>query len=323
MKKYLISLLVLILLLSTSFVGVSYQIGQVSIDKDKQKTSSLEKSFNTTTHLLEQVTWNTTFHTNISGGKFWIVIKATMPDNHSLIQFAKYCRFSTNGSSLNFISTCLDNFEHSIYFHDLHIYSLNASPDFYVQYHRGLFNFSYYHEVNNLTGWGWEWSSFDTDSPRTWYYTIASSMAECFLDIWINCSGNATVSITKGTDVFAYDRHDFNGKINIGWKRGTFIVKGHKEIPIKHQLLAWFDCWMYSTGREFLQYTSPTGNKDWLFYVDKKGEHIQTNQSTDYRHNLAWAESGTWSFTVNMRNWGRKNITPNIWLLGADIFLPE
>ncbi|MCJ7698482.1 MAG: hypothetical protein MUO73_09165 [Thermoplasmata archaeon] len=320
MKKHLISLLVLFLLVSTSFVGVS---NNVMIKKDKSTTSSPEKSLDTSTSSIEQVTWNTTFHTNISGGKFWIVIKATMPEGFSLIQFAKRCRFSANGSSLNFISTCLDNFEYGILFHNLHIYSLNASPDFYIQYHRGLFNFSYYHEVNDLTGWGSEWSSFDTDFPRTWYYTIVSSMTECVLDIWVNCSGNATVSMTTGTDVFVYDRHDFNGKINIGWKRGTFIVKGHKEIPINHQLFAWFDCWMYSTGREHLQYTSPTGNTDWASYVDKKGEHVQTNQSTDFHKNLVWAETGIWSFKINMINMGLEKITPNVFLLGADISLPE
>jgi hypothetical protein len=270
----------------------------------------------------DKVNNTTSFHTNISGSRFWVAIKGDFFDL-TKISFHKFVRYSLNGSSLNSYFDLIFS-QAGSYFYDIGTCSPKTSPDYYFQYHLGPLNRSYYHYVDNITHWGWFSSTTSTCKTNgTYYFVWASYMTECSTDIWINFTGNATFSMTNGTEVFTFDRHDFLGNINMGWKKGTFIVNGKKEIQVKNQLFASFDTSVHSTGYEFLQYRSPTGKKNWKFCVDKKGEHLFTNQSSDFQKNLWWAKNGTWSFTVNMLNMGLNKLTPNVYLIGADIQLPE
>jgi hypothetical protein len=138
----------------------------------------------------------------------------------------------------------------------------------------------------------------------------------------INYTGDATFSFTNGTDVFAFGRNDFFGIVNIGCKRGTFIVNGKKEINIKNQLFASFYTRSHSTGYEFLRYHTPDSGKEWSFCFEKKGQQIISNKSLNFQKNLWWNENGKYSFFVDMNLFGISKVTPDVYLIGADILLP-
>jgi hypothetical protein len=261
------------------------------------------------------------FHINISGSQFWLAIKANF-SNNTTISFHKYENYSVNGSDLSCFFELLQS-DTGSYFYSVATWAPETSPDYYFQYHLGRFNKSYYHNVNNISGWGCGSSTiFTCNTSGTYYYVIAALTTSYFVDVMINYTGDATFSLTNGTEVFAFGRHDFFGIVNIGCKRGTFIVNGKKEIHVKNQLFASFATWSHSTGYEFLRYHTPSGGKEWSFCLEKKGEPTIANKSPNFQKGLWWGGNGTYSFFVDMNLFGIKKITPDIYLVGADILLP-
>jgi len=263
------------------------------------------------------------YHMVLSGPRIWKVIKFNFSE-YTVLERQMYCSVSMNGSSTNFIAEWFDVMGNAIFWE---VWSSKiAIPDRYFQYKIGPFYGYHSHIKNNFKAWG-------TGSPLTFgtdvlknhpqYYVFISYMNSSTYDIWLNWTGNATVSATQGTDVFAFDRHDFTGTLNIGRRRGTFILNGQKEITVENTLFAWYDVTNVSTGRETMQYTSPTGDKEFRSYVDKKGEHVAGNESLGFIDNLWWGSSGSWKFSINMFNRGLKKSTPNIYLIGADVRLPD
>jgi hypothetical protein len=262
-------------------------------------------------------------HFVLSGSKIWYVVKFNFSEYTVLERHINF-RVSMNGSSTNFVAEWFDGMGDAIFWTVW--WPKIAIPDRYFQYKIGPFYGYHSHTKNNFKYWGngvpW---TFGTDMGKNHpqYYVFISYMNSSYYDIWLNWTGNATVSATQGTDVFAYDRHDFTGTLNIGRRRGTFILNGQKEITVENTLFAWYDVTNVSTGRETLQYTSPTGDKEFHSYVDKKGEHIAGNESWGFIDNLWWGSSGTWKFSVNMFNRGLKKHTPDFYLIGADVPLPN
>jgi hypothetical protein len=260
------------------------------------------------------------FHVNISGSQFWLAIKANF-SNNTIPSFHKYVDCSVNGSNLSCFLELLQS-DTGSYFYSVATWAPETSPDYYFQYHLGPFNKSYYHYIENN---GWERASTTistSNTSGTYYYVIAASTTSCFVDVMINYTGDATFSLTNGTEVFAFGRHDFFGIANIGCKRGTFIVNGKKEIHVKNQLFASFATRSFSTGYEFLRYCTPGGGKEWSFCFEKKGGHIISNSSLNFQKGLWWGENGKYSFLVDMNLFGITKVTPDIYLVGADILLP-
>lgn len=263
------------------------------------------------------------YHMTLSGSRIWAVVKFNFSE-HTMLERQIDCSYSMNGSSTNFIS---EQFYGICYARFLTVlWSKISIPDRYFQYKIGPFYGYRSHTKNNFKYWGNGFPgtfgiSMHKDNPQ--YYVFISYMNYSTCDIWLNWTGNATVSVTQGTDVFAYDRHDFTGTLNIGRRRGTFILNGQKEINVENTLFAFYDVANVSTGRETLQYTSPTGDTGFLRLIDKRGKHVDWNRSWGFSDNLLWGESGIWKFSVNMFNRGLIRHTPNIYLVGADIRLPD
>jgi len=263
------------------------------------------------------------YHFILSGQKIWKVVKFNFSE-YTVLERHINVHISMNGSSTNFIAEWFLGTGHAVFWTVW--WSKIAIPDRYFQYKIGPFYGYHSHTKNNFKYWGngipWTFS-IDMAKNHPQYYVFISYMNSSYYDIWLNWTGNATVSATQGTDVFAYDRHDFTGTLNIGRRRGTFILNGQKEITVENTLFAWYDVTNVSTGRETLQYTSPTGDKEFQWYIDRQGEHVTGNDSWSFTDNLWWGQSGTWKFSINMFNRGLKKQTPNIYLIGADVKLPE
>jgi hypothetical protein len=263
------------------------------------------------------------YHMILNGSRIWKVVKFNFSEDTVLERHINF-RVSMNGSSTNFIAEWFRGGPAAIFWTVW--WSTIANPDRYFQYKIGPFYGYHSHTKNTFKYWGngipWTFGiSMEKNYPQ--YYVFISYMNSSSYDIWLNWTGNATVSATQGTDVFAYDSHDFTGTLNIGRRRGTFILNGQKEITVENTLFAWYSVTNVSTGRETLQYTSPTGDKEYHSYVDRKGEHVAWNGSWGFTDNLWWGSSGTWKFSINMFNRGLKKKTPNIYLIGADVRLPD
>jgi hypothetical protein len=262
------------------------------------------------------------YHMILSGPKIWEVLKFNFSEDTEVNRHIS-CQCSMNDSTICFIAElfqgCSAPYLWTIWSPTI------AQPDRYYQYNIGPFSRTHFHQ-NNIKDWK-SWTNLDfvtcfaKEIPQ--YYIFISYMNNSSYDIWLNWTGDATVSVTQGTDVFAYDRHDFTGTLNLGRQRGTFIVNGQKEISIEHTLFALFDVSHFSNGREVIRYKSPNGNEEWKSFVDRRGEHIAGNTSSeDFDENLLWGSNGNWLFSVNMLNSGLKRETPNFYLFGADIQLP-
>jgi hypothetical protein len=262
-------------------------------------------------------------HLVLSGSKIWYVVKFNFSEDTCLERQAYY-QLSMNHSSTDFIAEIFYVPSEPIFWY---VWSSKiASPDRYFQYKIGPFYGYHSHIRNNLKAWmsgslGTFACSTEINYPE--YYIFISYMNSSSYDIWLNWTGNATISETQGTDVFAYERHDFTGNLNIGRRRGTFILNGEKDILVENTLFAWYGVSNCSTGRETLQYTTPIGTIGWRRYIDRRGEPIAINQSSSFFDNLWWGQSGTWKFSVNMFNRGLKRHTPDFYLIGADVQLPN
>ena len=123
------------------------------------------------------------------------------------------------------------------------------------------------------------------------------------MDLWINYTSNdPTVSIKEGTDVFAYDRSNYIGTPNIGWKRGTFAKNGEMDIPITNHIVAWYVIPYFFTGQETLKYRTPAGQEEWLSFIDERGTHVFENRSSDFQYMFSSDQNGIWRFSLDMRN---------------------
>jgi hypothetical protein len=268
----------------------------------------------------------TSYHGNISGAKYWYAIKINF-SGAVIIQVEIYTKYTSNGSRINSFFNLYNPIYDEGYLYRMERWSSGVNPDYYFKTQLGDWNWSWHHEGPVGDNWGEEhiiakiWCS----NVSPYLITFISYTTNRNMDIWVNTSSdsNVTYSTSWGTDVFAYDRYDFSGIVNIGSKRGTLIINGQKNIQINNRLFAWFTTGLVSTGFETLKYKSPTGDSEWKYFKDRKGEHIYINESENFQKGLWWGTNGTWIFNVNMLDIGLKKNSPNIYLLGADIKFPE
>jgi hypothetical protein len=181
----------------------------------------------------------TSFYGNVSGQRFWYAIKATFFQKTNITIEYRFS-YSSNGSSKNFFFESYNGSDWLLYGGVL--WTMGANPDNYFQVHLGRLNWSYYHHDNpNIANWGHQNATiYFRNITGTCFFIYESYTTNCSFSIWVNTSETAKFSISQGTEVFAYNRNDFFGNINIGWKRGTVIVNGLKEINIKNRLFAYW-----------------------------------------------------------------------------------
>jgi hypothetical protein len=303
MKKHLISLLVLFLLVSTSFVGVSNQTKQTSVD--------------TNPTLKEQGTCvnGTDFTVNISGQSFWMVIKLTFPPN-------TYIDIWHNGTV---------SYNHSNYGYFIFMYTpsdfnycldscwcdfLWSDPEVYC--HIGALNWSVPHNKSqDIPDWGDEY--FHGVLPwwitGPWYLIFISYATNRSLSVQIHANMSGSIAVERGDMVFALDRDNFLGGINIGWRRGVFMVGTQRTLEIKHRFVGWFGTLSW-TGFYFLRYQMPNGTTSRLFGLDFLGYNMNFSMPVI-------GPSGTWRFHATMMNIALLKIYPRVYLAGADIILPS
>lgn len=111
----------------------------------------------------------------------------------------------------------------------------------------------------------------------------------------------------------------------MGWKKGTFILNGKKEIQINNSLFAWFETFNPKNGFEILKYKPPNGDYKRVFQIEICGKPINYNfsETLDFKKGFWWGSSGKWTFKATMFNFGLRRVCPNLRLFGADIKLPD
>jgi hypothetical protein len=198
-------------------------------------------------------------------------------------------------------------------------------PDRYFQTKFGPINISYYHSPPLYEGWGYSGSWFGIGNCTGLYdfLIISYGPANSTLEISINVSTNTTFYATHGTDVFAFQRADFIGTINIGWKHGTFILNGEKQITIKNSLVCFFNTqWFGGFGYERLRYQTPSGNLAYHFAINFQYRTFLDRESRTFGSALWYGEKGIWTFTANYFLVASFDC-PNLILAGADVQLPS
>jgi hypothetical protein len=206
----------------------------------------------------------------------------------------------------------------------------SSDTDFYYQINLGNINKNFFYSKPKYYDWytlihaklGPSYNRTGTE-----YHTFFSynDCKESTMEIWVNTSHNISISTTHGTEVFFFEREDFYGNINMGSRRGTFILNGVKEIDINNTMFAWFRPDGEATGFEVLEYISPTGSNKRRTQIDICGEayNYDYNEVRKFEEGLWWASKGKWIFKTTMLKIGLRKYYPTIFLFGADIKLPE
>lgn len=268
------------------------------------------------------------YRMNISGQKFWFSIKITflVPTNITI----EYNRYILCDHKTRVYFSRLWNSQNSYTYGMSRSGYYSSDADYYYQINLGEINRSFYHSKQKY--YEWETRRHTKLGPSynrtgTHYHTFFSysDCKESTMEIWINTSHNISISTTQGTEVFFFDREDFYGNINMGCRRGTFILNGVKEIDINDSMFAWFKPDGEATGFEVLEYKSPTGDHKRRTQVDIRGEPFNLNHSEvwDFNEGLWWASKGKWTFKTTMMKIGLEKFYPTVFLFGADIKLPE
>jgi hypothetical protein len=295
MKKHLITILVLFLLLSTSFVGVSNQTKQTSVDTNptlKEQGTCV----NGTDFMVIKLTFPPT--TNIT---FWH--NGTASYNHS-----KYGYFIYMYTPSDF----QNDFSFNAFWGDF----LWSDPEVYC--HIGALNWSVAHNKSQDVGdWGTE--HFFGHLPwwinGPWYLIFISYATNRSVSVHIHANTSGSIAVERGDTVFALDRDNFLGGINVGWRRGVCMVNTQRTLEIKHLFLGWFGT-VSSTGFYLLRYQMPNGTSGRLFGLDFLGHNMNFTMPVI-------GPSGTWRFHATMMNIALLKLYPRVYLFGADIILPS
>ena len=269
---------------------------------------------------------SSSIHVNLSGPRFWYVIK-TYFSNQSSVTLEYYDYITSKNKTVNARATffCIIPYKEGGYGYSLRLPNAYCTwNDFYIQLKFRRLNWGFY-KINQdgdcalSKGKG---KATISKLKGTYYFIFAAYAAECYYDFWFNTSEETIFKITQGNETFFYQREDFIGSINTGWQKGFFILNGKKEINVKNNLFAWF--WPHgTTGVEFLNYRTPSGNFEWQFQTHKSFEVQSEKGSENFDKHLFNGEGGKWIFKTTIFNFDLFACDPNILLFGADIRLPD
>lgn len=328
MKKHLISILVLFLLLSTSFVGVSNRTKQASIDTNKSETTTdigLQNSSwpsPTIPALKQQGTCvnGTDFSTNISGPSFWMVIKMTFSQRAN-ISFEHNGFYSYNHSAFGYFIeayTLADFQDYISFFNACYRW---GDPEVYC--HIGSLNWSFAHNKSqDFSHYGTEHFTGAIKGNGSYYIVFISYATNRSLSVNIHSNVSGSFAVEWGDTVFALDRDDFLGGVNVGWRRGVCIINAQRTLDIKHCFFGFFDT-MSCSGYSLLSYQTPDGTSYRRFTLDFLGRYLFTSNLTHLDSGLVWGQSGTWRFHATMIYVALLKLSPRVYLAGADICLPS
>jgi hypothetical protein len=190
-----------------------------------------------------------------------------------------------------------------------------SDPEVYC--HIGALNWSIAHNRSqDQTDWGTE--QFHGVLPwwinEPWYLIFVSYATNRSLSVHINTNRSGTIAVERGDAVFALDRDNFLGGINVGWRRGICMVNTQRTLEIKHRFIGWFGTVAWN-GFQFLRYQMPNGTSQRLFGLDFLG-HTRNFEMP------VWGPSGTWQFHATMMSIALLKLCPRVYLAGADVILP-
>jgi hypothetical protein len=310
-KRNFVYLIILFIILSTQYasnIGFSQKF-------EKQKIN-----VNSTNNTIS-------FHGNISESKFWYAIKANFSNFTNVTIDSKIDLLSKNNSTnarASFLC-CINTNPNKGYDYTLFVPSAYPSDkDYYLQIHLGRFNWSFYHIDRN--GPYAEFQSHGKESLHNlsgiYYFIFAAYGVKCSLDFWINTTKETIFSSDYGKESFFYQREDFISNLNVGWKRGTIIINGEKEIDVDNLLFAWFIP-HETTGLEMLRYSNNDNQTQWKFKGDISSRPIFDYSSKYFDRQLLGGLAGKWIFKTTMINRAKYSLYPNIYLFGADVRLPK
>jgi len=256
----------------------------------------------------------TSFAANISGQSFWMVIKMTFPQRAN-ITFEHNGSCSYNHSKIGyFIETYSQgDFQNYINFFD---FACGWSdPEVYC--HIGSLKWSFAHNKSqDFPDYGTE--HFHGTIQRgngSWYFIFISYATNRSLSVSIHANVSGSFAVERGDTVFALDRDNFLGGVNVGWRRGVCMVNTQRTLEIKHRFLGWFGV-VSRSGFSLLSYQMPNGTSRRMFTLDFLGKNLNTNFPV-------LGQSGTWRFRATMMNVALLKFYPRVYLAGADICLPS
>jgi hypothetical protein len=256
----------------------------------------------------------TDFTVNISGQTFWMVIKLTFPPN-TYINVWHNGTASYNHSKYGYF---IFMYTHSDFQYDLVSFwgdFMWSDPEVYC--HIGALNWSVAHNKSqDIPDWGDE--HFHGVLPwwinGPWYLIFISYATNRSESVHIHANMSGSIAVERGDTVFALDRDNFLGGINIGWRRGVFMVNTQRTLEIKNRFVGWFGTFSWS-GFYFLRYQMPNGTSGRLFGLDFLSHNMNFTMPVI-------GPSGTWRFHATMMNVALLKIYPRVYLAGADICLP-
>jgi hypothetical protein len=196
--------------------------------------------------------------------------------------------------------------------------------DRYFQFRLGPFNWSRYTSEPNHGEAICSIGNKEWNTTGNYTFTLVAYGPDCSADVWINLSKNASITYTSGSEVFALERQNLGGNLNLGWKHGTLILNGKAEITIQNNLYCCYMPYAYSCrGYERISYRTPSGTSEWLTQINGNRDDEPTiENSPGFFDTLKFEEKGTWTFYANMLAFGRSAYKPNIILFGADVKMP-
>jgi hypothetical protein len=267
---------------------------------------------NSNTHSVREN--GTDFTVNISGQSFWMVIKMTFSQRAN-ITFEHNGFFSYNQSKIGYFIETYSQGDFQNYINFLDIHCGWSDPEVYC--HIGSLNWSFAHDNNqDFPDYGHEHFYGNIQGAiGSWYLIFISYATNRTLSVHIHANMSGSIAVERGDTVFALDRDNFLGGINIGWRRGVCIVNTQKILEIKHLFLGWFGV-ISRTGFYLLSYQMPNGTSQRLFGLDFLGHNINFTMPV-------LGPSGTWRFHATMMNIALLKFYPRVYLAGADIILPS
>jgi hypothetical protein len=270
----------------------------------------------------------TSLHLSFTEKSFWLAISADFEKPTNVTVDSNQFLYSENNTQqiyAGFITYPAEN--NNIYCCSLFYPDPFCRQDFYSYYqvHLGPINISSYHPgiTENYTE---QCRKTDTFYELTgkYYYIFIGHADTSTMDLWINTTEKTMFSIKQGHETFSYERQDFFGNINIGWKDGIVLVNGMKSIQIHNTLFAWYIP-RATTGYSLLRCLSPSHTLQWKFYVDYVYNRVFETGNIPHILDIyvIAGEKGIWTFKADIINFSIFTGTaPNMVLLGADVELP-
>jgi len=282
------------------------------------QSASYAYPLNSNTHSVREN--GTDFTVNASGQSFWFVVKLTFPpQTYISILGNGTCSYNRSKYGYSILMFSRENFQDYIEFSDFDFKW--SDPEVYC--HVGKLNWSITHDKNeSFPDWGDE--HYTVVLPwwenGPWYVIFISSATERSFSLTIHANQSGSIAVERGDTVFALDRDNFLGGINVGWGRGVCMVNTRRTLEIKHQFVGEFGVVSLFTGFYLLRYQMPNGTSQRLFNYNFLGGNWD-----NYFYNSSLTvigPSGTWQFHATMLDIALLRYHPRVYLAGADVILP-